>query len=109
MLLVRHARVGADLHAHLVNARVLEQREVRVENPEREKHKGRKLRKKREKRGEKKEKKEGKQTKVSENKVGSGTYHEEKRKEGGRDNVMKHVPTRTLSCPTHTLSITIRT
>ena len=39
VLLVRDARVGADLHAHLVNARVLEQCEVRVENPARDEKK----------------------------------------------------------------------
>lgn len=33
MLLVRHSRVSANLHAHLVNARVLEQREVGIEQP----------------------------------------------------------------------------
>lgn len=33
MLVVRHPRVGADLHAHLVDTRVLEQREVGVEQP----------------------------------------------------------------------------
>lgn len=33
VLVVRHARVGADLHAHLVDTRVLEQCEVGVEQP----------------------------------------------------------------------------
>lgn len=36
MLLVGHPGVSTDLHTHLVDARVLEQREVRVEEPGRE-------------------------------------------------------------------------
>lgn len=33
MLLIRYARVRANLHAHLVDARVLEQREIGIEEP----------------------------------------------------------------------------